>query len=243
MPQQNRILRPFDYDSIMLYGPKLFSRNGQDTMIPMKRGIRLLDTGVKNGLSDEDAVSINLLYGCHDTRGEEDASGNSPAPPATGSKGQPAFDTEVDKDTKHPKVNTIDNISGHEKYKPKDGKDILKKTGKRKSFYTPRETVNRETSTKATVSSTTPARRLWSRSPWKEGKNKRTIKTTTTAAGEAAVTVRRTVTASKKRRGEEDASERRTTSSPPSVTLAVKERRERKEGNVLRTSDRQRETQ
>lgn len=63
-PSQNRIMRPFDYDSIMLYGPKLFSRNGRDTMIPIRKGIQLLDTGVKNGLSDEDAASINLLYGC-----------------------------------------------------------------------------------------------------------------------------------------------------------------------------------
>lgn len=61
---QDILFRPFDFRSIMLYGPKLFSRNGQDTMVPIKRGARLLDTGVKAGLSDEDATSINMLYGC-----------------------------------------------------------------------------------------------------------------------------------------------------------------------------------
>lgn len=63
---QDILFRPFDYRSIMLYGPKLFSVNGKDTMIPLKRGARLLDTGVKKGLSDEDARSINMLYGCHE---------------------------------------------------------------------------------------------------------------------------------------------------------------------------------
>lgn len=63
---QDILFRPFDYRSIMLYGPKLFSSNGQDTMIPLKRGARLLDTGVKKGLSDEDARSINMLYGCQE---------------------------------------------------------------------------------------------------------------------------------------------------------------------------------
>jgi len=67
-PNQDQIFRPFDYQSIMLYGPKLFSSNGGDTMIPRKRGVRLLDTGVKTGLSEEDARSINMLYGCEKRR-------------------------------------------------------------------------------------------------------------------------------------------------------------------------------
>ena len=61
---QDILFRPFDFDSIMLYGPKLFSKNGQDTMIPLERHARLLDTGHKAGLSDEDARSINMLYNC-----------------------------------------------------------------------------------------------------------------------------------------------------------------------------------
>lgn len=245
MPQQNRILRPFDYDSIMLYGPKLFSRNGEDTMIPVKRGIRLLDTGVKNGLSDEDATSINLLYGCHDVW-EQDASENSS--PATDTKGQPTLEEndghKVDEDTKNPKVNTIDNISGHKKSKEKDRKDIFKKpTGKPKSFYTPREIVNRDTNTRYNVP-TTQARKLWSRSPWHDDTNRRTIKTMTTPAREevVVVTAKRPVTVLR-RRGQEEVKERRTTSSPSSATLAVKAKRERKESNVLRRSDRQREAQ
>ena len=83
-PNQDQIFRPFDYESIMLYGPKLFSSNGRDTMVPMKKNVRLLDTGVKKGLSDEDARSINILYGCskkdtpgkrvpsHETEGKDD---------------------------------------------------------------------------------------------------------------------------------------------------------------------------
>lgn len=63
-PQKNRIFGPFDYESIMLYGAKLFSWNGRDTMIARKRGVRLRDTAVKFGLSNYDADSINHLYGC-----------------------------------------------------------------------------------------------------------------------------------------------------------------------------------
>lgn len=96
-PNQDQILRPFDYSSIMLYGPKLFSSNGGDTMIPRKRGIRLLDTGVKPGLSEEDARSINILYGC---------SKRSPVAPRKGNRGHEEEDEPISSTTVSPKKTT-----------------------------------------------------------------------------------------------------------------------------------------
>lgn len=62
---QNRIFGPFDYDSIMLYGSRLFSWNGRDTMSARRRGVQLRDTAQKFGLSKMDIQNINILYGCN----------------------------------------------------------------------------------------------------------------------------------------------------------------------------------
>ncbi|GFY62002.1 astacin-like metalloprotease toxin 1 [Trichonephila inaurata madagascariensis] len=46
-PHENRLINKFDYDSIMLYGEKTFSRDGRSkTMKSKKKGIRLLDSTV-----------------------------------------------------------------------------------------------------------------------------------------------------------------------------------------------------
>ncbi|RWS26519.1 Astacin-like metalloprotease toxin [Leptotrombidium deliense] len=64
-PYEGRIYTPFDYESIMLYGARAFSRDGYSiTMSPTKPGIVLRDAFQKKYLSNYDAQSINKLYNC-----------------------------------------------------------------------------------------------------------------------------------------------------------------------------------
>ncbi|KAG8187061.1 hypothetical protein JTE90_016159 [Oedothorax gibbosus] len=64
-PSQNRLISSFDYDSIMLYGEKTFSRDGRSkTMKAKKKGIKLLDLDKKNKPSGIDIYRINVLYEC-----------------------------------------------------------------------------------------------------------------------------------------------------------------------------------
>ncbi|KAH6922823.1 hypothetical protein HPB50_019411 [Hyalomma asiaticum] len=63
-PWQNRLLTPFDKDSVMLYGSETFSRQpGLVTMLA-KDGSRLKEVYDKSGLSASDARRINMLYRC-----------------------------------------------------------------------------------------------------------------------------------------------------------------------------------
>ncbi|RWS00997.1 uncharacterized protein B4U79_09347 [Dinothrombium tinctorium] len=62
---ENRIYTPFDYESIMLYGSRTFSRDRFSiTMSPTKPGVVLRDVQHKRFLSKDDATSINKLYRC-----------------------------------------------------------------------------------------------------------------------------------------------------------------------------------
>ncbi|MFH4977810.1 hypothetical protein AB6A40_004519 [Gnathostoma spinigerum] len=53
---------PYDYASIMHYGPRAFTRNGQPTIIPNQR-VRI---GQREGFSEIDIEKINRLYRCDD---------------------------------------------------------------------------------------------------------------------------------------------------------------------------------
>ncbi|WKY17089.1 hypothetical protein Q1695_001590 [Nippostrongylus brasiliensis] len=53
----------YDYSSIMHYGDKAFSRNGQPTMVPKQKGAQI---GQRSGFSKTDIFKINQLYGCPD---------------------------------------------------------------------------------------------------------------------------------------------------------------------------------
>lgn len=62
---QMKIFDRFDYNSIMLYGERYFSKNFYDkTMKAKQKGRRLLDIGEKSGLSMNDIFRITMLYKC-----------------------------------------------------------------------------------------------------------------------------------------------------------------------------------
>lgn len=64
-PIQNIIFNEFDYDSIMLYGEYVFSKNHFDkkTMVAKKEGVRLKDVKEKT-ISKSDIYRIRKLYKC-----------------------------------------------------------------------------------------------------------------------------------------------------------------------------------
>lgn len=49
----------YDYQSIMHYGPYAFSKNGQQTIIPLVDGVEI---GQRNRLSEKDIAAINTMY-------------------------------------------------------------------------------------------------------------------------------------------------------------------------------------
>lgn len=64
-PQENILLNEFDYNSIMLYGPRTFGKTlDKVTMKPKRDGVILLEVVEKQGLSTLDANSVNKLYRC-----------------------------------------------------------------------------------------------------------------------------------------------------------------------------------
>lgn len=54
---------PYDYDSIMHYGAKAFTRNDQPTL-EVRESSYTRVIGQRSGLSKTDILQANLLYGC-----------------------------------------------------------------------------------------------------------------------------------------------------------------------------------
>lgn len=61
---QNLLLTPFDYDSIMIYGNTAFSKDGMALTMKAKNGQKLLDPYNKNGMTDSDIKRVNTMYKC-----------------------------------------------------------------------------------------------------------------------------------------------------------------------------------
>ncbi|XP_035205449.1 astacin-like metalloprotease toxin 1, partial [Stegodyphus dumicola] len=63
-PNQNLLLTPFDYDSIMLYGNYAFSKDNKSMTIAAKDGRPLKEPYQKPGLTSSDIKRVNLMYKC-----------------------------------------------------------------------------------------------------------------------------------------------------------------------------------
>ena len=63
-PEGNRLFTTFDFDSVMLYGPTAFSKNGQVTMSSKIAGKHVKNPPKDQTLSPYDIESINKLYQC-----------------------------------------------------------------------------------------------------------------------------------------------------------------------------------
>lgn len=59
-----KTLVPFDFESVMLYGPKTFGQQGRTSMESKIKGKRVLEMAEKSGLSKGDVDGINRLYMC-----------------------------------------------------------------------------------------------------------------------------------------------------------------------------------
>lgn len=59
--ETNNLNVPYDYSSVMHYGPKDFSKNGGDTITPLSPSAKI---GQRIGMSQNDILKINKLYSC-----------------------------------------------------------------------------------------------------------------------------------------------------------------------------------
>ncbi|GIY55246.1 astacin-like metalloprotease toxin 2 [Caerostris darwini] len=64
LPEQHRLLTPFDYDSVMLYGEKSFSKQWNLKAMTAKDGRFLDEAYNKPGMSASDIKRLNMLYNC-----------------------------------------------------------------------------------------------------------------------------------------------------------------------------------
>ncbi|XP_067136208.1 astacin-like metalloprotease toxin 1 [Centruroides vittatus] len=65
-PGEIRVLNPFDYNSIMLYGETVFSKDEHlKTMVPKLKGVQLLGVDKKKTLSKSDIYRLKKLYKCN----------------------------------------------------------------------------------------------------------------------------------------------------------------------------------
>ena len=63
--RNERIFTSFDYNSVMLYGPRAFSKDQHSiTMEPKLAGFYMIEVHEKPGLTKLDAESIKKLYRC-----------------------------------------------------------------------------------------------------------------------------------------------------------------------------------
>lgn len=53
--------QPYDYDSVMHYSSKAFSKNGEATIIPKKSNAKI---GQRKGFSVADLAKVNAMYNC-----------------------------------------------------------------------------------------------------------------------------------------------------------------------------------
>ncbi|XP_054715102.1 astacin-like metalloprotease toxin 5 [Uloborus diversus] len=63
-PSQNLLLTTFDYNSIMIYGNKAFSKDGRSDTMVARNGQKLYDPFNKNGMDQSDVQRVNKMYGC-----------------------------------------------------------------------------------------------------------------------------------------------------------------------------------
>lgn len=61
----NNLNTSYDYGSIMHYRTHSFSKNGKETIVTKKPGVRI---GQREGLSPVDVTRVNRLYKCHNKR-------------------------------------------------------------------------------------------------------------------------------------------------------------------------------